>query len=1104
MTRDEKRIALEKSLCFQTFFETACTEGARDAAVWLENDEITTYSFDDLSRKVAQAAARIHQAGVSAPGGWVGLAMDTAPDWPVMFWALLKAGRKPILIDPGLEDAPVMHLLKQGDAKALVSRRAKNLPGVTVFAPETLLSGEAAPFAGAWADEVALCTSGTTATSRVFVYNGRSLALQVLSIMKEQLEHPIVKESNGPLRTLCFLPLNHIFGLVTNMTWTFLMGFPQVYLKDRAPQTILSTCQKCKVELIMAVPLLVNSLSVTVKKRLAKEKAYRRALVHAMMGISIFAQRISPMMGLSVGKKLFHSINKNLFGDSLRLIIAGGSHTPEEHLRTMHALGYAVIIGFGMTEVGVTSVESKMILKNRLTGSVGWPLSISEYKIRPDGKDENHGELLIRTEARHIARLVDGQVLPPAVDEEGYYETGDVVRIGKKGRMYVEGRTKDVIIGESGENIYPDELEDVFSGIDGVDQLCVLGVKPEGSDYERIALVLNVGSHYGDEKFLLDLSRRVQQKNKQMPPMRRVQLVYATPEALPLVSGIKVKRIQLREMLLKHKVAYRALTAQGAGEAVAPQRQEDLPQPDTMAVDLKMEEIRDKVRHAFAEVLEMDIANIGDDAHFIDELGGDSLQSLGVSLKVEELFSVMIPQEQYASCTSVSDLSAVIYQLLQGDAPYNAEVAREEGKELKPITRFEDTPEFAAFQLRLKSMEGQKNPYFVCHESPLMDTSLMDGREVLNFGSYNYVGMSGRKETMEAAKAAIDKYGTSASGSRLLAGEKSLYQELEKEIASWKHSESALVLVGGHSTNVTIVGNFCGRDDLIVYDAISHNSIQEGCRLSGATSKPFPHNDAEALEGILRAQRDKFAKVLIIVEGAYSMDGDIAPIPAFVALKKKYGCFLLVDEAHSACVIGRTGGGVDEYFGLAHDDIDIKMGTLSKGLGTCGGYLAGRTVLIEYLRYNLPGFVFSVGISPPLAAATLAAIRQLRENPQIIADLQRNIRVFVEGAHRRNLNTCLAGETAVIPVMVGQDEDAFMLSTALGEKGVFVPPAVYPAVPKNKARLRFCVISEHKPEQIEHALDVLVETAAEMQISLPESVGGTRPPYKTPLTPFQA
>jgi 8-amino-7-oxononanoate synthase len=362
---------------------------------------------------------------------------------------------------------------------------------------------------------------------------------------------------------------------------------------------------------------------------------------------------------------------------------------------------------------------------------------------------------------------------------------------------------------------------------------------------------------------------------------------------------------------------------------------------------------------------------------------------------------------------------------------------------------------------------------------------LEDGRQVLNFGSYNYVCMSGRPETEEAAIAAIRKYGTSASGSRLLAGEKKVHQELEAAIAQWKHSEDALVLVGGHSTNVTIVGNFCGKNDLIVYDAIAHNSITEGCRLSQAASKPFPHNDMKALEGILRTQRRRFEKVLIVVEGVYSMDGDIAPIPELVELKKRYGCFLMVDEAHSACVLGETGGGVDEYFHLKHDDIDIKMGTLSKGLGTCGGYIAGRKCLIDYLRYSLPGFVFSVGISPALAAASLEAIRLLQTRPEILEDLHRNIDVFVSEAHKRNLNTCLAGKTAIIPILVGSDEDAFALSVELGNRGVFVPPAVYPAVPKGKARLRYCVTSGHKPEEIVKALDVLLETAEDMGIALP-------------------
>ena len=403
------------------------------------------------------------------------------------------------------------------------------------------------------------------------------------------------------------------------------------------------------------------------------------------------------------------------------------------------------------------------------------------------------------------------------------------------------------------------------------------------------------------------------------------------------------------------------------------------------------------------------------------------------------------------------------------------------------ITKFEDAPEYQAFMARYGEMMGKAgdNPYFICHDSPLTDTSLMDGKRVLNFGSYNYVGMSGRPEVSQAAKDAIDRYGTSASGSRLIAGEKTLYQQLEKELAEWKHAEDCLVLVSGHATNVTCVGNFCGEGDLILYDILAHNSVWEGCKLSKALCRPFPHNDIETLERVLSHRRNKFGKVLIAVEGVYSMDGDIAPIPEYVRLKKKYGCFLMVDEAHSSCVLGETGGGVDEYFGLEPDDIDIKMGTLSKGLGACGGYLAGKKALIEYFRYMLPGFVFSVGISPALAAAALTSERLLRSRPEIMKRLHDNIACFVEEAKKRNLNICLGGKAAVIPVLVGDDSAAERLSNAMRHRGVFVPSVEFPAVPHGQARLRFNVISEHNRDEIVQALDTLLEAAKAEGIELP-------------------
>lgn len=408
-------------------------------------------------------------------------------------------------------------------------------------------------------------------------------------------------------------------------------------------------------------------------------------------------------------------------------------------------------------------------------------------------------------------------------------------------------------------------------------------------------------------------------------------------------------------------------------------------------------------------------------------------------------------------------------------------------KEAKNQARnFKESREWKKFSLRqgelAESMTVYGNPYFVPHDSVLVDTSIMDGKEVVNFGSYNYLCMSGDPEVNEAAIDAIRKYGTSASGSRLLAGEKSLHRELEKNIAQWKHSEDAIVLVGGHSTNVTFVGNFCNENDLILYDVLSHNSITQGIKLSKAAHKRFPHNDFNRLEKILERNRGFYEKILIVVEGAYSMDGDVAPIDEFVRIKKKHGCFLMVDEAHSAGVIGENGGGVDEYFHLAPDDIDIKMGTLSKGLGACGGYIAGSKELIEYLRYNIPGFVFSVGLSPALTAAVLKSVEIIQRDNSRVKQLQRNIAIFMREAKAHGFDTCLAGETAITPIMIGPDEEAFQLSMIMQkEDGIFVPPAVYPAVPKGRARLRYCLNSAHKEEQIVRAMDVLAKRWGELK-----------------------
>lgn len=1090
----EKCEKLRKDGTFKQLFSILESYDDTIFSIHEEKGEEIDVTYAEMARQARRYAAFFTDAFKGSPvNSFIAISADTCPDWLYLFWGVIMSGHRALLLDFSLSDEMTTYMMEQAGATGIVASRARKLPATikAVTLSDVRASKPAGEsFTPVFGDAVALCTSGTTETSRIFVYDQKAICAQCLTselIYKENKR--IIDDKN--YHTMAFLPFHHVLGFVVVGLWCTFCGYTTIYIPDRSPQTVVKFSNKYKLNILIAVPVLANNLSNGVHKKLRRLRVHERAVMESRMRISLIRQQRDAESGIASAKKMFAKVLPALLGPDVNVIILGGSHTPVEHMRTLSALGYYTVMGFGMTETAVSSVEMSMDLKTRLSGSVGRPLTNTEYKVLPDGDDASRGEMIVKAATMHTGRMVGGELLPLQLDEGGYFHTGDVVRLGDGMRMFVEGRIKDVIINESGENVYPDEIEDAFSGLKGAEQLCVLGLPKNKGKYEDIALVINVGTHFSDEEALSELTDEISKINKTLPVLKRLSRIVVTNEPLPLVNGIKVKRVELRKRIERGDGMYRDLsehTDKAGRKWHSFHFFGTNSKPKEPSKDDKLAQLREKVRQIYADALSVKSGTIRDDAHFIDELGGDSLQVLSMSLKIEEELGVTIPPEEYGDCTTVNGLAELIYKkLYAAEAEPQVKYEKEKAEPVEQISRFEDTPEYKAFEKRYEKMmaEGSENPYFVCHESPLTDTSVMAGERVVNFGSYNYVGMSGRREVSEAAKAAIDKYGTSASGSRLLAGEKKVHEELEKAIAEWKHAEDALVLNAGHATNVTVVGNFCGKGDLIVYDAIAHNSIAEGCRLSSAVSRPFPHDDPDALEIILKSQRKNFAKVLIVIEGAYSMDGDIANVPAFVALKKKYGCFLMVDEAHSACVIGQNGGGVDEYFHLASDDVDIKMGTLSKGLGTCGGYVAGKRSLIEYMRYSIPGFVFSVGIPPAMAAASLRAIQLLKEDPSVMENMRRNISVFMEEARKHGFNTCLAGQTAIVPVLVGKDEDAFLLSNMMRHKGVFVPPAVPPAVPRGKSRLRFCVTSDHKPEQIADALNKLEECAKEAGIVLP-------------------
>jgi 8-amino-7-oxononanoate synthase len=370
------------------------------------------------------------------------------------------------------------------------------------------------------------------------------------------------------------------------------------------------------------------------------------------------------------------------------------------------------------------------------------------------------------------------------------------------------------------------------------------------------------------------------------------------------------------------------------------------------------------------------------------------------------------------------------------------------------------------------------DPFYQCHEPSRTPHVVVDGRTMLNFSAYDYLGLNGHPAVSTAAKTAIDQYGTSVSASRIVAGDIILHRELEAALADHYQTEAALTFVSGHATNVSTIAALTEPGDLILYDDLAHNSIIVGAKLSGATALPFRHNDPAHLSRQLERERDRHKNALIIAEGLYSMDGDVADLRALVDLKNRYGAWLMVDEAHALGVLGRTGHGSAEATGVGLAEVDIWMGTLSKALAGCGGYICGSEALIEMLRFRAPGQVYSVGMSPPVAAAALAALNIARSEPQRVERLQANGRVFLSEARRLGLDTATCQGYAVCPIMVGDIVSAGRITDRMLKRGIYVLPIIYPAVPIKGARLRFFLTSEHTSEQIGTALRITAEELA--------------------------
>ena len=676
-----------------------------------------------------------------------------------------------------------------------------------------------------------------------------------------------------------------------------------------------------------------------------------------------------------------------------------------------------------------------------------------------------------------------------------YLRTGDL-GFFDNGELFVAGRLKDLIIIR-GRNHYPQDIEHAVeeaSTLVRAGSIAAFAVDVDGR--ERVAVVAEVERGRRDVSEVTAAFEAIRKRLATEHELAVEAIVLVRPNSISKTSSGKIQRHACKRQFLDGTLEVvdqyigwqqpavpapapeqpRLARQRPVGEASRSNRADrDLPQEIVQAV---FEHVR-QIAKERAGHLTLDTN--------IVELGLDSLERMEIVASLEEAFGARFPEQvlpQIETCREVTEAIldhmpvkvAVAEQLRVG-----ADAAPATGGEI-PVDAYDiaQFPEVRALEQNFAMIReaGLENPYFSLHEGLTNDRTVIGGREMVSWATYNYLGMSGEPEVTAAAKAAIDRFGTSVSASRLVSGEKTIHQELEREIARFVGAEDAVTFVGGHATNETVIGHVVGPGDLVLHDSLAHNSLLQGAVLSGARRRPFPHNDFDAAEKLLAQMRGQYRRVLIVIEGIYSMDGDFSELPKFISLAKRHRALLMVDEAHSIGVMGPRGRGIGEHFGVNPADVDLWMGTLSKALGSCGGYIAGSKTLVRWLKYTVPGFVYSVGLPPAAAGAAIGALRLLQRQPDRVAKLLANARLFLQLARDAGLDTGPSGGSAIVPIILGNSMNSLRLSRALFARGISVQPILYPAVEEKATRLRFFITSSHTPDQIRRTIQAVQEELA--------------------------
>lgn len=633
-------LVLETPQRMEDIFTIMMARNAKAIAVEYYNakGKLKNYKYKKVKVNAYSCAnALSHLLSTTAKHQIVALKIANGHHWGELFWAILMAGYKPLLIDAKLSKEGTTNVLAQSQAVAVITDDVYVYDVKKISSDDLLDVKSHDSFTPTWEDEVIFCSSGTTGDIKLMIYNGKAICHQLCCSldMPKETKNIMYPKKYGDIKILAMIPFHHIFGFVAVFLWYSFYGKTIVFPSAIIPSEIQKICQNAGVTHVYSVPLFWDSLALSTKRKIDLFDADKKDIVSHYMDFQLgkISKEEAGKASWEVTRK---TIQKLILGSKIRYCISGGGFLSQETVTTINSLGYPLCNGYGMTEIGVTSVELSENVSDRLKCSIGKPLHEVEYKL------SNEGELLVKSSAIHVREIIGGKEQTPCFDQDGYFATGDIAEVQEDGRYYLKGRIKDIIVNANGENIFPDELEDAFKNIPCLKHLCLFGMPIKNSHEERVVLVLDLDNQISEEQ-LETVKKLVEEIRQHLPHQVKISDIYLAKNKLPLANGMKVKRFLVKKSLQDSPQDFLSINAQKAVK-----KYDDFSEETIKSILLPM-------RTIFSKVLILPTFKIDDNAHWVDDLGGDSMNYVELVKEVQDYFQVTLPEDKLGVMTCVND-----------------------------------------------------------------------------------------------------------------------------------------------------------------------------------------------------------------------------------------------------------------------------------------------------------------------------------------------------------------------------------------------------------------------------------------------------------------